>query len=408
MLKKYNVYRTLNDKIIFRNFKEGDEEGLAVVFNRAFQQNGGSFLRTPNTFYWRYVRYPDYEPEIINLAEDTENNKIVGSVMGNVQEEFFNGKKYLVGVVNDVSTLPGYGGKGIARNLVKMALNYFISKGADIASLGADPNGFPRSKIYIPLGFKDITKAVAIFYFTNFKTLIRQIPLIIPLIPLIFPLRLPYYIKKLKYLSLYKKKKTKYIIEIKKNTATEEFRRRFNEVAPKIYDGVHIFSKEEWKWARIDVPIKMFRPIQIVIRDKGTKKIVAGAILTAQNIYASKFGIKIRLAPIKNFFVDYTFLKMGQKKNEHNQNNKIILKELKEIYELLYIGIISASIHKENAVTIGLFDKNDVLKIHCAKLMGFVPVVGGTHMMKDLKKRVEDLGIKKPIYVDPGENLGAF
>ena len=90
--------------INYRHFKPGDEEQLADLFNRAFQMNGGGFVRTAKSWSWRYIDSPDFEPEQCHLAEDLDNGKIVGAIYSNLIEKIpINGREYLTGDINDVS-----------------------------------------------------------------------------------------------------------------------------------------------------------------------------------------------------------------------------------------------------------------------------------------------------------------
>ena len=67
-------------RIKYRHYEKGDEAQLADLFNRAFQMNGGGFVRTPKTVHWRYVQSPNFEPEQAQIALDADKHKIVGAV----------------------------------------------------------------------------------------------------------------------------------------------------------------------------------------------------------------------------------------------------------------------------------------------------------------------------------------
>ena len=62
--------------IEYRNYQSGDEDGLAEVFNYAFQTLGGNFLKTPAHIVWRYVKPPHAKPEEIQIAYDTDTQQI--------------------------------------------------------------------------------------------------------------------------------------------------------------------------------------------------------------------------------------------------------------------------------------------------------------------------------------------
>ena len=48
--------------IIYRAYKKGDEKQLADLFNKSFQMNGASFIRTSKSWNWRYLQSPSFEP----------------------------------------------------------------------------------------------------------------------------------------------------------------------------------------------------------------------------------------------------------------------------------------------------------------------------------------------------------
>ncbi|MFX1267948.1 MAG: GNAT family N-acetyltransferase, partial [Promethearchaeota archaeon] len=90
--------------IIYRHYQKGDDEQLADLFNRAFQMNGFGFVRTPKNWKWRYFNSPGFEADMIQIAEDIENNKIVGMICVNpVEKVNLTGITYLTGNINDVA-----------------------------------------------------------------------------------------------------------------------------------------------------------------------------------------------------------------------------------------------------------------------------------------------------------------
>ena len=136
-------------KIIYRNYRAGDDEQLADLYNQAFQMAGFNVLRTAKNWNWRYIQSPNFEPEMIHIAENIENRKIVGALCANLIEELsFKDKKYLIGDINDVICHPSYTKRGIAKTLMENAINYLKKKNCDISMLAADDGYFPREKIY--------------------------------------------------------------------------------------------------------------------------------------------------------------------------------------------------------------------------------------------------------------------
>ena len=77
--------------IIYRHYKPGDEEGLAKLFNKAFPMDLGGYVRTPKNWLWRYVQSPNFEPEMCQIAEDSDTNLIVGVIYVNLVEDIIIG-----------------------------------------------------------------------------------------------------------------------------------------------------------------------------------------------------------------------------------------------------------------------------------------------------------------------------
>ena len=135
--------------IIYRHYETGDEQGLADLFNISFQQNGAAFVRSTKNWIWRFVQSPGFEPEMCQVAVDTDNSLIIGAVYANPIENIPIGNKiYLVGDINDVSCHPNYTKRGIATKLMKMALDYMREKGCDFSFLSTGYEGFARKKLY--------------------------------------------------------------------------------------------------------------------------------------------------------------------------------------------------------------------------------------------------------------------
>ncbi|MHA1340742.1 MAG: GNAT family N-acetyltransferase [Promethearchaeota archaeon] len=402
----YKDVKKKDGNLVYRNYKPGDEEGLAEVYNHAFQANIMGSLKTPRIFHWRYIEYPDFKPEQINICEDVEKHKIVGCVIGNVEEFLIGDKIYKIGVINDVSTFPGYWGRGIAKNLMKMAINHFHNENADFAMLSADPNGHARRKIYIPMGFFDSININALFKLNNFATIIKQIPAVIPIVPLFFFIKIP------SYINLFKNKiKNDYKIEITHYKASEEFRMCFNEVIKRQYDCFHEITKEEWSWSRNRCPIKMFKPTEIKIRAQNSNKLVAGAIIQSGFMYGTSLGLRIRMGVVKNLFVDEILIEKICKNKIRNNNKKfkrLYIKELKKVYKLLLSAITKVSDQRKNFFTLNLTASNFRNLIWAAINMAWFKFAAATHMVKELKPNVKYPNLKKIFYLDPGEDFGKW
>lgn len=415
---KFRPYeKVLNEfnGIIFRNYKPGDDQGLAEVFNYGFQQNGFGDLRTAKSFHWRYIDNPSFEPENINIAEDKNTGKIVGSIMGTVEPYYIHGKKYLFGSINDVCTFPGYNGRGIAKNLLKMAINYFYKKNTEFSSLSADPNGFPRSRIYIPAGYVDMHKLYAIIHITNYKTIMKSIPGMAMFLPALSLYKISPYltnfkyrnsIKRLNYRPKNKINSMKYSVEILHGTATEEYRKAFNEVGMRQYDCFRPFTKDEWVWMRKKAISKRTKPTQTVIRDAKTDQIIGGTILGTNVMQGVKMGLKVRLGAIKDVFVDEKFISESFNPNKDASLRKNVLEEIKEVYKLLFSSTITASEERENFVTLFMTGNDFINGCWGAVHSGFIMVPGGTHMVRQMRTDLPYPKLTKPFYLDSGEEYG--
>ncbi|MFW9898886.1 MAG: GNAT family N-acetyltransferase [Candidatus Thorarchaeota archaeon] len=378
--------------IIYRHFQEGDDPQLADLFNRAFQMNGLSVIRTPKNWNWRYFQSPSFEPEMCQIAEEIEQKKIVGAVYVNLIEKIsFNGIEYLVGEINDVSCHPDFIKRGIATNLMKMAINYMEKKGCDISILGADYDGHARKKIYLKLGYFDVDRGYTFLQFPNLFKLTKDIIALAILFPVFFTISyIPRFLSRLriKYNNFFKK----FSWEINDNKRHIEFLEAVNEIIPKYYAGFPLYSKRKFEWARMKVPAKRQRPTYIMIKKR--TKIIGGAVITHQNIYAFKYGIKFRIGIIHDIFLDKT--QFTNKKNLH----------LGYIY--LIDKIIKAATQRNIGILTYMATSKDFDLHKALKGMNFFKLKGQTTMIKPIKKNIKitNFFFKKPLFLPTYVSLG--
>ncbi|MFX1497395.1 MAG: GNAT family N-acetyltransferase [Promethearchaeota archaeon] len=316
--------------IIYRYYRKGDEEQLAELFNKAFQMNGFSFVRTKKNWKWRYLQSPDFEPEMIQIAEDIDNHKIVGMVCVNPIEKInINGVDYLNGNINDVSCHPDYIKQGISTSLMQRSIEYMRQKGCDISLLITDFSGFPRKRLYSKLGYQDFDISNSYISFPNFYQLFRDMPLIIFLLPsLILFSSIPRLIKKF-FISLNSYNKVfSHIIEY--DSHHFKYLEFSDKILKQYYTGYPITRKGYPIWARIKVPSKRYKPTYILIKKKN--RIVGGAILTHVNLYHFKYGLKLRIGIIHELFL-----------NPSQLNNK---KELSFAHDYLIDKILKAATYR--------------------------------------------------------------
>jgi len=372
----------MND-IVFRHYREGDENQLANLFNLAFQQNGSGFVRTPNNWNWRYVKSPGFEPEMCQIAEDIDKEKIVGAVIVNLIEMVPIGQNtYLMGDINDVSTLPDYTNRGIATKLMEMSIEYMKQKKCDFSILSAGYKGFARKKIYQKLGYFDVDLGIIFIQFPNIIQLIKNIYGFALFFPVLFAFSyIPRLLNriKLKFYRIFKD----FSYEINHNKKHLEYMNAINKINPKYYEGYPGYNKRKFSWARIKVPAAQQKPTYIIIRKNG--KIIGGSVITQQNIYSFKFGIKIRIGLIHEIFLE---------KSMYDNSKNLIFG-----YVYLLDKIMKAATRRSLAVLMYLSPLKDKDLNRAFNLMNFLKIKANVTMIKELKSNLKFPQIKAPLFV---------
>lgn len=371
------------ETINYRNYKRGDETRLAILFMRAFQMNGKSFIRTKRSVKWRYIQSPNFEPEMIQIAEDKEKKRIVGAIYVNPIEKMrYSGKEYLVGHINDVSCDPEYTRQGIATHLMKMALNYMKQKGCDLAMLVTGSNSIARNKIYLKFGFRDVRPLYFYFNFPNPLSLINTIPHFLPLFPLFVLLSfIPRNIIKLaiKLNSFFSDISS----EIYHGKGHIIYKNSINNIMPKYYEMYSKFSSRKLTWAKINVPYKREIPSYIFI--KKNERILGGASLTHENFYISRLDLVLKIGIVHEIFI--------------NQNSFPSLKLSSLAFSYLLDKIMKAAIHKKLGILIYSGDSsNHILNNNFLKL-GFLKLKGSVFMIKEFNESIDYTKLKKPLYL---------
>ncbi|MHA1915616.1 MAG: GNAT family N-acetyltransferase [Promethearchaeota archaeon] len=377
------------ENIIIRSYKKGDEKDLADLFNIAFQKGGG-FIRTPKSWYWRFVQSPGFEPKMCQIAEDINKKKIVGAVYANLIEFTpLRGKKYLVGDINDVSCHPDYTRQGIATTLMKKSINYMVEKGCDFSLLSTDFKGFARNKIYIKLGYKDVDREDFLIQFPYPFQIIRDFYALGIFLPILLSIS---YIPRI--LNRIRIRRNRFFndfsYEINFDKKHGEFMKAVNQITPKYYEGYPEYSFSKFSWARIKVPAKRQKPTYIIVK-KG-KKIIGGAVLTHQNIYMFKFGLKLRIGVIHDIFLDVAYFK-----------NK---RDLHLGYIYLIDKIIKAASKKFIGVLIYTSPQKAKRLIKGFQGMNFFKIQNDVVMVKELKPNIKFPQIDKPLYIPTYISLG--
>jgi ribosomal protein S18 acetylase RimI-like enzyme len=374
--------------ITFRHYREGDEKRIADLFNHAFKRK--VIIRTPTNWNWRYVKSPGFEPEMCQIAEDSDKNKIVGTILVNLLEtRTFDQKKYLIGDINDVSTHPDYTKRGIATKLMEKSINFMKQKGCDFSMLSTGLRGFARSKIYQKFGYFDIEKEYYFIQIPNIIQLIRNFFGFAFFFPVLFSISyIPRFLNRLRIKS--KKFFKDFTYEINYNKKHYEYMEAINRISPKNYEGYPEYNQYKLNWARIKVPENNNRPTYIIIK-KGSK-IVGGAVITHQTVKASKYKLKLQLGIIHEIFLDQDFFR-----NEYNVC-------------LGYIYLVDKILKAATQRNLGALLCTSSVKANnlnqAFKQMSFIKIQNDVVMVKELKNNLKFPILKKPLYIPTYLSLG--
>ena len=369
--------------IIYRHYRPGDEQQLADLFNKAFPMELGGYVRTPKSWAWRYLQSPDFEPEMCQIAEDSDNDLIVGVIYVNLIEDIIiGGEKYLTGELNELACDPEYTRRGIANNLVDMAEEYMKRKGCDITIFNTDEKGIPRERLFLKKEYFDLETYFAFLNVANPFKLVRDLPILAGFLPLfIFNSYIPRIINRIR---IRRNKFFKTIsCEIDHNSGHYEYMDAANRIIPKYYDGFPGYDKNKINWARVRVVSKRHEPTYIKL--KRNNVIIGGATLTFFNMYSFKFGVKIRVGLVHEIFLEEN--QFDNQRNLHLGYIKIIDNLLKAATRR-FIGVLLYQTDSKNKY------------LHKALTrMNFPKFPGEVIMIKILKKKIKPLIIKKPFYM---------
>jgi len=376
--------------IIYRHYQRGDEYQLTVLFMKAFQMNGKSLIRTQRSLTWRYIDSPHFEPEMVQIAEDKKNKKIVGAVYVNPVENIqIKGKECLVGNINDVSCHPDYTKRGIATNLMKNAVDYMKHKGCELSLLITGSDSIARNRIYSKIGFHDLTDLKIYFNFPHLFSLYKNLPLLLPLTPLIVLISfIPRIILnlKVKFNSFF----NDFDYEIIHGKKHYHYKNALNSIMPKYYEFFSNYSKQKLKWAKINVPYKREIPSYILIKKR--KKIIGGASITHEYIYVSKFNFKLKIGIIHEIFLSREIF--SNKKSESLALSYLIDK------------IMKAAISRNLGILLYYGDMSDHFLNRGFSKRGFLNLKGSVFMVKILEKKINSMNMRKPIFIPTYSSLG--
>ena len=145
----------MDAKRIVRSYRQGDEVAISRLFNLCFGESGIYFPYSPESWVWRYVLRPGFDPESVLVIEDS--GRIVSSVVMTYVRMFANGSPKQVAFIGDVTTHREYRHQGYATMLMEHAIELAKERGCWAVHLTADPSG-SAIRIYSGLGFKTLIK----------------------------------------------------------------------------------------------------------------------------------------------------------------------------------------------------------------------------------------------------------
>lgn len=252
------------------NITDMEIEEVVNVYNKSFGIHPASVIRDKDIWIWRYKKRPSSDNDIVIVAKN--KNKAVGCVVLTFYPVKIEDKVYNFGMIDDVSVVPEYAGKGIARKMLNYAIDYAKEKKCFASALYADPK-YIAIKLYRKLGYQDINQVRNFIYPANFWNLFSSIPLLLPILP-VFGLwyALGRIILEIRCL----KKNIK--VEKIKEEEIENFIHALNKSHSKFF-GFYPASRDYFQWKYFNIP-KNYKTIILVAKEKN--KIVGGISLITQ------------------------------------------------------------------------------------------------------------------------------
>jgi len=136
-----------NLKIVFREYKEGDEAEIINIINEAYDKK----VIEKKTWFWKYKNHPNFSPENILVCE--RKGEIIASAHSTIQKLRFKDSQLLVGIGSDVVVKFSYRKQGIGLNLFKKLGDKLMQNGVSIRIGFFAPQLLPyyRKLGYIPI-----------------------------------------------------------------------------------------------------------------------------------------------------------------------------------------------------------------------------------------------------------------
>ncbi len=378
------------DSIIYRHYEPGDEEGCAKLFIKSFQTGNFSHIYTPSFWHWRYPCDPDFEPEMIQIAEDIDRKRIVGLNCANrIEKAIINGNEYLLGEINDICVDPLYMRKGIGLKLMEVALDYFKSRDCDFSALTSAPDSFQTEKLYSKLGYAIIDTNIYVIGFPYPFKLIKQIPATFGLLPIFFTMNhFSRFLNRLriKYTDFFKD----FSYEIVRNKKHWEVMDAINRIFPNYNEGFYPYAKKQYRWMRIEVPNKEREPTYIIIRRND--EIIGGGVMTDTDYTSLGLRIGITFGIVNQVFLD--------KKKFPNK------RDLHLGYIYLFDKLLKAAVYRSQGLLLYTCSKRNLELRRAVKNIGLIQFPAQVVMMKSLKPNLLIPKFKNPFFCPTHLSIG--
>ncbi len=382
-------------KIIYRHYQEGDETALAELFNKCFTLSGPGFNRSAQSVLWRYISRPGAVHEEIQIAQ-VESGDIVGAVYSPLEDYTLDSTQAVVGAINDVTVDPNYAKQGIARELMNRAIQYLETKKCAYAILTADPKGFARKNIYIPLGWRDLCPDFV--KFSIFSSLIRYFPGLFGLFPLLaFREILVYFHYNFYHRRCRHRKICDISFSLKESNRVQyqpllyQIRDFHNSVAPRNNIGKIHYSLEEWEHFRMQVIPTDLTPNYVVIFHGD--EIIAYACYFIQVIHFRRIHRRIPLAVVRDFFIS------DQKISNFGLN-------IRYITRFLRLSLIRSARFKDCGALLIPASGMDRTFMNNFHFPGFLRYRSANIMIKSFDKPpLSSKSLKKPFKISAGESF---
>ncbi len=137
--------------IILRDLKPEDINSLIEFHKKSISINFPGIRPAPKNFKNNLLKWFKKEPRGINVLE--KEGKVIGYMWLNTKYNSFRKKRF--GLIRQLFIKEGYRGRGLAKQLVKFAEEYFKKRGANYMELKVTLINKAAISLYKKAGFKE-------------------------------------------------------------------------------------------------------------------------------------------------------------------------------------------------------------------------------------------------------------